>query len=71
MIHKTDLEKIKDLFDSLKIDYSISHTTGKPQITLLTLKADSSEVVVGYFGFFTQFCFISETGKFIEVGIFE
>jgi hypothetical protein len=65
---KTDLEKVKELFDYLGIEYEqvadtvFGHT--------ITIEAGSCPKSKGYNGFITSFDFDLE-GKFISMGIWE
>lgn len=65
----TDLEKFKELYTSVGVDFKIfgHHTTGNIQ---LRLKANITNKISGYHGFETELLF-DEDGKFIEQNIYE
>lgn len=62
---KTDLEKIKQVFDDLKIYYVIKKTKKNKGHNVL-LRIDEG---IGYMGFYCDFYFLD--GKFVAHGIFE
>lgn len=65
----TDLEKFKELYTSVGVNFKIfgHHTTGAEQ---MRLTANETNKVSGFCGFETSIQF-DEDGKFIEQGIYE
>lgn len=63
---KTDLEKLKTLFDEFKIGYTQEERDEQIFIELMV----GNQNVVGYSGFGSSYCFDKDE-RFIDVGIFE
>lgn len=82
----TDIEKFKQLLDSFGITYGITSDNKYTTILLtedfyMLAMSDNFKVTVpacskgneveSYMGFYTSWIFVTETGKFNSVGIFE
>jgi hypothetical protein len=74
---KTDIEKMKELFDELKIGYKhVTHRKhmhsagGGSQVLLLIAGISEQSNIIGYLDFYTEYHFDDE-GKFLKVGIWE
>jgi len=62
----TDLEKIKALFDEIKIPYTLDESS----ITYDSLVIEVGGMVVGYENLHTDFDFTKE-GRFVQMGVWE
>lgn len=69
----TDLDKYKALLDSVGVSYKEEITEGTPSSTLITVQEDYSDngKVLGYSGFYCYWAFITDTGDFQFIGIYE
>ena len=62
-----DLELVKELFSRVGVPFVPTNTQhGR---TTYTLEENSSSLIKGYYGFYTDFVFVNE--ELIEVGIWE
>lgn len=61
----TDLQKLKNVFDDLGIEYEVARLNRDTEDVVLTLEEGA-----GYWGFVCEFRFTKD-GKFIEHSVFE